>query len=70
MGAGSKALGVLVLVIGVLILILGLPRVIVGLAIGFSRGSAEVILYSLGSLMACIIGALLMWWGYKQLKKK
>jgi len=70
MGAGSKSLGVLALVIGVFILILGLPRVIVGFAIGFSRGSAEIILYSLGSLMACIIGILLMWWGYKQLKKK
>jgi len=54
----------------VLILIPGLLRVIVGFAAGFSKGSAEVILYSLGSLLACIIGILLVWWGYKQLKKK
>jgi len=69
MGAGSKALGVLALVIGVLILIQGIPRVIVGFAIGFSRGSAEIIAYSLGALLVCIIAVFLAQWGYKQLKK-
>jgi len=70
LGAGSKALGILALIIGVLILIPSLTRSIIGFAVGFSEGSAEVILYSLGSLIACIIAILLMWWGYKQLKKK
>jgi len=70
LGAGSKALGILALVIGVLILIPNLPRVVIGFAIGFSEGSAEIISYSLGTLIVCIIGILLMWWGYKQLKKK
>jgi len=70
MGAGNKALGILALAIGVLILILNLPRVIIGFAIGFSKGSTETILSSLGVLIVCIIGILLMQWGYKQLKKK
>jgi len=70
LGAGSKALGILALVIGVFIVIQTLPRVIIGFAIGFSKGSAEAILSSLGVLIVCILGILLMRWGYKQLKKK
>jgi len=69
MGAESKVAGILALLIGAFIFIPGLLRAITGFATAFVEGSAEVIFYSIGALIACVIGFLIMRWGYKKLKE-